>query len=276
MRKKLAGIFLALTLGFGGVIAMPAAQPAKADVSSLFSSLTQILSLLGGGNFAAGLAQAIQGIITAIETSQSDILNQMDQLASAQAVACSNDAVLEFADINNFTPDVLQNWAQSATSCVTTIESLWAAIPATNLAQRNVLGIALATVGPIAVAARAKAGLSTAALISNLQQEFTAVKNAFTPYCYGPEPNDPYAEEQMDAGDQTTVFYISTYWMCQSPLYPDSSEPNSGGAGFFTYNSWQDYDCLDCYNDNVSLTQLTQEAGQYNSYGLAVTALANL
>lgn len=275
MRKKLAGIALALTLGFGGVIAAPSAPPAKADIGSLFSSLTQILSLLGGGNFLGGLQGAIQGIINAIEVSQNDILNQVDALASAQAVACSNDAVLEFADINNYNPDVLQNWAQNATSCVTTIEALWASIPASNLAQHNELGIALSAVGPIAVTARAKAGLSTAALISNLQQQFGAVKTAFTPWCYY-EPNDPTAEEEMDNGDQTDYFYISTYWYCQSPLYPDSAEPNQGIAYYYTYDTWQDYNCLDCYSDGVDTGQLTAEAGQDNSYGLAVTALASL
>lgn len=274
MRKKLAGILLALSLGVGGVIAMPSAPPAKADISSLFSSLTQIFSFLGGGNFGGSLAQAIGGIITAIQNSQSDILNQMDQLASAQAVACSNDAVLEFADINNFTPDVLQNWAQSATSCVTTIESLWSVIPDTNRTQRNILGIALGAVGSIAITARAKAGLSTAALTSSLVQEFTNVKNDFTPFCYY-EPNDPTAEELMDEDDPDT-FYIQTDWYCQSPLYPDYSEPNLGMAITYSYDYWQDYSCLDCYSANVNEQALIQAAGADNSYGLAVTALANL
>lgn len=268
MRRKLAGILLALTVGLGGVIVMPA-QPARADVSSLFSSLTSIL--LGGFNLNGLLSQAIAGIIGAIEQSESDILGQIDQLASAQAVACSNDAVLEYPDINNFNPDVLQNWAQSTTSCVTTIESIWSSIPASNLTVRNELGIALSTVGPIAVTAREKAGLSTAALVSSLISAFTNVRNAFIPYCYY-QP-DPYTAELMDNGDQNVFYGVQTTWVCQSPLAPDSNEPNYGeGVGYST-NTWQYYVCLDC---NLNEQPLINAAGQYNSYGLAVTALSKL
>jgi hypothetical protein len=268
MRKKLAGILLALTIGLGGMIAMPA-QPAKADISSLFGSLTSIL--MGGFNLNGVLSQAISGIIGAIQQSESDILGQIDQLASVQAVSCSNDAVLEYPDINNFNPDVLQNWAQSTTSCVSTIEALWAAIPASNVKVRNELGIALSTVGPIAVTAREKAGLSTTALVSSLISAFTNVKIAFTPYCYY-QP-DPTTAELMDADDQNVFYNVGTNWICNSPLYPDSSEPNEGTAGSYTFNTWQDYSCLDC---NLDTGPMIAEAGKYNSYGLAVTALSVL
>src|SRR5262249_17263523 len=144
---------------------------------------------------------------------------------------------LEYPDINNFNPDVLQSWAQSTTSCVTTIESLWASIPASNLQVRNELGIALSTVGPIAVTAREKAGLSTTALVSSLITEFTNIKNAFTPSCY--YTPDPTTAELMDADDQDVFYGVSTIWTCYSPLAPDSNEPGSGYGYGYSVNTWQ-------------------------------------
>jgi hypothetical protein len=269
MKKKLAGILLALTLGFGGVVAMPTAPPAKADITGLIGSLTQMLL---GLNFAGGLQQAIEGIIGAIQQSENALETQITLLASAQAQACAHDAVLNYADINSLNPVTLQDWAISATSCVTTIESLWSAIPGTSYVQLNELGMALSAVGPIAVTARAKAGLSTAALITSLQQAFTNVKWEFAPQCYT-QP-DPTTAELMDNGDQDAFFNVATSWFCASPLAWDSNELNGGESHeVTTYNTWQYYVCYDCNYDD---TPLINEAGEYNSYGLAITALSKL
>jgi len=278
MRKKLAGVILAMGLGAGGVVAAPSPPPANADVLGLINQINGIfgtLYSLGTGNGGLTLATATQAIIGAVKASEADILNQVDGLFTAQAQACANAAVVEFPDINSYTTDTLQTWANDTTNCVTLIESLWSVIPSSNAKALNTLGMSLGAVGPIALIAREKAGFSTAALKSVLQQGFTSIKGEFTPYCTI-EPNDPTAEELMDAGDQD-YFYIDTIYSCTTALYYDSDLPNGGGASAGAYAYWQDYNFLGSTDfSNIDTQSVMAQASQDTSGAIAASVLPEL
>jgi len=69
------------------------------------------------------LEQATNQIITAVNTAKTDILAQVDRVATAQARACTRSTVIDFADIQAFTPDTLQAFARDATACATLIDT---------------------------------------------------------------------------------------------------------------------------------------------------------
>lgn len=149
------------------VILPGTARPAHADwiddatkvINFANSAFTLIKNLVGGG---MSIEAATQQILAAVADAKGAILTQLDRLAAADARACATAAVIEFADIERFTTDVLQGFAQEATRCVTTVDSLLAVV--TDKASVDVLGFALNTVGPVAQVARVRAGFGTAAL----------------------------------------------------------------------------------------------------------------
>jgi hypothetical protein len=105
--------------------------------------------------------------------------------------------VIEFADIHRFNPDVLQLWAQDVTGCVTQIDSLISTVA--DKGSVDQFGVALNVVGRVAVAARARAGFSTAGLLSVLRQADTTLVATLAPVCSSvrvAEPGTPIVEIQ--------------------------------------------------------------------------------
>lgn len=213
MRRRLlhgvAMAVLAITVALPGT-----AQPAQAfDPATIKkyidlarSAYNQIKSLLGGGS-ESEIQAAVRQIVAAIEESKNEILSHVDALASAQARACARHHVIEFADIEQFSPDVLQSWAQDVTGCVTLIESLIDVVD--DKAQVDLLGLALNTTGPIALAARTRAGFSTSGVFSVLRDGNETLIEKLAPDCHRTtvrEPGSPIIEIQYSCvaynGDQ--------------------------------------------------------------------------
>lgn len=132
----------------------------------------------GGQSGQAATAQ----IIAAINSARTDIINHIDAIAAAQARACAQAAVINFADFEALTPDNKQNFALNATSCVTLIDSLLAAV--SDKAAADQLGFALDSVGPIALIVRSRTGLTNPGLVTVLVHANQRVQSVLAPSCH--------------------------------------------------------------------------------------------
>ncbi|PRY28056.1 hypothetical protein [Pseudosporangium ferrugineum] len=169
MRTKLlrgiAAGALAVTLGLVGTAQPAAAEPpqaARGAVSALaFDWVSAIVAVAGAalnsGGSSSSLDAAVRQIIAAVEASEQNILNQIDQLASAEVKACARTHTIEFSDIESMSRTVLQLWAQSATSCAAMANEYVGAVQ--TKAHVDAIGFAITQISAIAIAARAKAGL---------------------------------------------------------------------------------------------------------------------
>ena len=194
-RSKLARAVVAAVISV--VVTVPVgARPAAAfDIKTVIEVVKGIYDLYKA--FTAShltLEQATSQIITAVNTAKTDIIAQVDRVATAQARACTRSAVIDFADIQVFSPDTLQAYARDATACATLIDSLLDVV--VDKASADTLGFALDTVGPLALAARSRAGLSTGGLVGVLIDANSVVINSLSPTCtvqlLGVGPGGPY------------------------------------------------------------------------------------
>jgi hypothetical protein len=196
MRRILLRAFTAGAATVG--LVLPSAVPARADAATVVAAVKAAYSLYQ--QFAGGsgptLQQAIDQITATIQNSQTAIISQIDQVATASVRACATSAVINFADINALSPDNLQNFALQTTDCVTQAKSLIDAVSA-DQAATDELGFAMNTVGPLALMARTKAGLTTPALKAVLAAGENTLITALLPSCdmedlNGGEPGAPH------------------------------------------------------------------------------------
>jgi hypothetical protein len=195
MRRTLLRVTTAAALSVGMILPM-AAAPAQADVGTVVGVIQAIYSLYQ--KFAGGeltLERAVQQIDNQIQNAKTAVINEIDLVAVANVKACAASAVIDFADIDALTPDNLQAFALDTTSCVTEANSLLGAV--TDKAAIDEIGFALNTVGPLALMARTKAGLTTPALTAVLVSGDTTLITALLPACQhvdesGGEPGVPH------------------------------------------------------------------------------------
>jgi hypothetical protein len=181
-----------------GIVLPSAAPPAQADVGTVIAVVKQIYSLYQQftNNSGPTLTQAIQQITAVIQGARNDIISQINQVATANVRACATSAVINFADIDALSPDNLQNFALQTTDCVTQAKSLIDVVAA-DKAATDQLGFAMNTVGPLALLARTKAGLTTPALKTVLISAENTLTTALLPPCVredanGGEPGAPH------------------------------------------------------------------------------------
>lgn len=184
MLRTAAGAILAVVMVLPGA-ARPAHAIPPAAIAAVVSFASSAYSLIQGvfrpGASADDLSAGVRLIINAIETSKTEILARIDAIATAEASACARQAVIEFADIESFTPQTMQRWAQDATGCVTLISSLIGTV--STKSETDELGIALNTAGPIAIAARARAGFSIDSLKTIVAQGNRSLVTLLEPAC---------------------------------------------------------------------------------------------
>jgi hypothetical protein len=196
MKSRLIRIGTAALMAVGVTVPLTA-LPAQADVATVIAVVKVIYSVYqqftsGGG---PTLEQAIQQITGEIKSSQDAIVSQIDLVATAGVQACASSAVINFADIDALSPDSLQAFALDATSCVTQADSLIDVV--TDKAATDNLGFAMNVVGPLALMARTKAGLTTPSLKSVLVAGDNTVISKLIPDCElidlnGGEPGAPH------------------------------------------------------------------------------------
>lgn len=132
------------------------------------------------------LETAVAMMISEVRRSEQAIKNHMDALSVAEVRGCTEHAMLEFVESPDFSLSLKQRFAQDATACVTAINARYDAIaPNFNYDAMRDLGLLIATLGPVALAARAQARLQTAQLEQYLIAAFTKIVNFFTVYCDG-------------------------------------------------------------------------------------------
>ena len=182
-----------------GLVSAVGLSPATAtvrpnvDPATVVAVIKQIYSLyqqfIGGGSGGLTLEQAVAQIEAQIQASQTAIIDEIDQVAAANVRACAESAVINFADLDAFTPDTLQTFALNATDCVTQANALLGAL--TDKAAVDQVGFAMNTVGPLALMARTKAGLTTPALKAVLVAGENTLISALLPACTKQNVGDP-------------------------------------------------------------------------------------
>jgi hypothetical protein len=225
LRRGLVAALLSVVM-----IVSAGARPAQAvipwaTIGAIIDVATKAINLYkaisgGGGISDAALKEAVRQINAKIDEAKTEIIAHIDAIAAAEVRACVRHHVIEFVDIELFSPSLLQSWAQDATGCATLADSTLHAV--TDKAAADELGLAVNVITPIAVAARARAGFSTFGIIDTLRTGNQAAMSKLAPSCityYLPlSPIAPIAEGHYDctayngdrASSNTWIVYGST------------------------------------------------------------------
>ncbi|MEQ4300863.1 hypothetical protein ABNF97_05630 [Plantactinospora sp. B6F1] len=218
------------------VVVPGAARPAQAVDPGTIVAVAQF-ALQAYGYFSSSekggmtIEEATSRIIVQINSTRNTIIAHLDGLATAEARACAEHHLLEFADIEEFSLSLKQRWAQDVTSCVTLINSLWSSVA--TLSAKNQLGIALGTVGPIALVARAQARFSTTELKTLLIGAFERVQQRFTPYCQAtPNVSEEYWQMNPDPS------WVYAWYSCKPAPEPPHWWENVGDYSVYEVGLW--------------------------------------
>jgi hypothetical protein len=191
----------AVTVAFLTAVAMLAtnAQPANASVLDPLKKAYEWYIKYVQGQVVA--VTATEQIIIQINVAKIEIMAHIDLVAAADVQACAEAAVIEFEDIEAMSPTVRENFAMSATACVTRAKNLLSS-PATNIAAVDILGFVMNAVGPIALMARARAGYSTSALRTAIEAGNNTLIPKLTPMPGTPVPPAGHCFASANTGDQ--------------------------------------------------------------------------
>jgi hypothetical protein len=180
MKRRLLPVMVAMALvssmGFG---AAPARAVTPAQVIAAIQAAYGAYKSFTQSNLS--VQEATTQILAAINTAKIEIISHIDAVAAAQARACAQEAVIDFADFDRLTPDNKQAFALSTTSCVTLIDSLLTAV--TDKAAADQLGFAIDSIGPIALIVRSRTGLSNTGLVPVLVHANQTIVSVLTPTC---------------------------------------------------------------------------------------------
>lgn len=255
MKRRLAHTLMAAILAVTMLSPTTARPAAAVSVGAVIAVVQQLYSIYKTYKAGSGLTldQATTQILTAINNSRAAIISQIDLVAAAQVQACAEAAVIDFADIEAFSSDTLQAFARDATSCVTLANSLISTV--SDPAAIDQLGFAVNEVGPLALIARARAGLSTGALTTLLIDSNLDAQAALTPTCLtqlqGVGPGGPQPGNTYTAWAQCTVYNGDTGTRANVIRWPPTSNP---------------FDVTGAFNDSV----------RNISWPVTVAALASL
>jgi hypothetical protein len=206
LRRGIVASVLAIAVTLPGG-ARPALAFDPATISTWITVATNaynlVKNLLGSGASNDQIKAAVAQIQASILAARDQIISHVDALASAEAQACARHHVIEFADINVFSTDTLQQWAQDATGCAVLIDSLIKVV--TDKSQVDQLNLAANMVGPIALAARLRAGFSTAGLTATLRDSNNAAISQLAPTCFY------FNEIGPNYSSVTTVYTCTAY-----------------------------------------------------------------
>lgn len=202
VKRRFVRVASAATLSLS-IVLTGTAQPAQA-VDPVTAGKVIVAAVKAYEAWKSG--QSTDKVLGAINEAKTAIMAHADALAAADAKACTRHAIIESEDAPLLPPDVLKSWAQQVTGCVTLIDSLLGAV--TDKGAINELGFALGTVGPIALATRKQAGLSTAGVQAMLIGSHTSVKAKAAPVCHN-DRSVVYSRVFGDFG-----YHASWSWGC--------------------------------------------------------------
>ena len=166
--------------------ATPAVGPA-AIITVIKTGYDIYKTFLQGG---LSVKDATSQIITAINGAKTEIIAHIDAIATAQAKACAEEAVVDFPSFEALSPDNQQLFALNATSCVTLIDSLLTTVADKGAVDQ--LGFAVNSIGPIMLIVRSRTGLSNTGVTPILVSDNQTVMTQLNPSCVKlPEPGSP-------------------------------------------------------------------------------------
>jgi len=205
LRRGLVTALMAIVVIIPGAARPVQAVIPWATIGAIIDVATKAVNLYkaltgGGGISDAALKEAVRQIIAKVEQTKVEIIAHVDAIAAAEVRACVRHHVIEFVDIDLFSPALLQSWAQDATGCATLADSTLRAV--TDQGAADEIGLAVNVITPIAIAARARAGFSTAGIIDTLRTGNQAAIAKLFPSCivyyYPLHPYAPIAEGHYD------------------------------------------------------------------------------
>jgi hypothetical protein len=162
--------------------AAPPATTAVVPIGQIITVVQQAYSLYRSfTQHSISVQEATSQILAAIDSARTQIMAHVDAIAAAQARACARSTLIDFTDFDAFTPDNQQAFARDATGCLLLADSLLRTV--TDKAAINELGLAFDAVGPIALVARARTGLSNGALLPVLVDTNRALTTLLYPRC---------------------------------------------------------------------------------------------
>ncbi|WP_422773533.1 hypothetical protein ACN28C_11830 [Plantactinospora sp. WMMC1484] len=283
--RKMVTRGLVATVAATGAAVPAAPRPAQAvdpgtliQVAQFAYAAYSLYSDSRGGGLT--LEQAVTMMVSAVRESEQAIKNHMDALTVAEVRGCTEHAMLEFVESQDFPLSLKQRFAQDATACVTAINVRYDVVGQNfNFGAMRDLGVLLVALGPVALAARAQANLQTAQLEQYLIAAFTKIKTTFQIFCheyfdrfYLPIPNE---EEVWQVYPE---LYIPGYFQCAE---------HAGGpmAGRHEYALWR-WGAFAGYRDPANPNQmlsyyphypaLRQEVAEQSLHGMLTAALAEL
>jgi hypothetical protein len=223
LRRGIVASLLAITITLPG-----GARPAQAfDPATILtwiniatSAYNLVKNIIGSGASNDQIKAAVQQIQASIASARDQIISHVDALATADAQACARHHVIEFADIEQFSTDTLQQWAQDATGCAVLIDSLIKVV--TDKSQVDLLNLAANAVGPIALAARMRAGFSTAGLTATLRDSNNAALSQLAAACSTRNeigPNYSYVIQVY------SCYAYNGFAEARHQVYPATSQP---------------------------------------------------
>ncbi|TDD28071.1 hypothetical protein E1218_08515 [Kribbella turkmenica] len=171
-----------------------AAAVTPSQVLSAISTAYEAYEKQFGGEM--DIEESTTQILNAIGSVETSLIGHIDLLSSATIRACARSAVINVADIRLMTKDSLQFFAMAATDCVTKADAYITAT--THKPALNEMGFAVNTVGPIALLARSKAGLTTPVLEKTLTHANNTLVKKLNPSCSAiPQPSDSPASLEV-------------------------------------------------------------------------------
>ncbi|SDY41294.1 hypothetical protein SAMN05444365_102187 [Micromonospora pattaloongensis] len=211
------------------VVVPTGARPASAAINwtqVITAAISAVSSWASASNTQAAIQEATRQILTAVNSARTEILAQIQTIATAQTRACANHAVIEFFDIERMTPDNMQRFAQDATGCAVATESMISAL--TDQASVDQLGFAMNIVTPIALVARARTGLTTDGLKNTLRSANTQlVPKLAASHCTFWSPNfDPDIPLPRDGDIVSYDLYCTAYNNDHGYAYAEVVWPN--------------------------------------------------
>ncbi|MBE1491860.1 hypothetical protein [Plantactinospora soyae] len=230
---------LVATVVATGIAVPTAPRPAQAVDPSTIIAVAQFAyaaySLYSGSKSGElTLEQAVTMMVSEVRRSEQAIKNHMDALTVAEVRGCTEHAMLEFVESQDFPMSLKQRFAQDATACVTAINVRYDVVGQNfNFEAMRDLGVLLTSLGPVALAARAQANLQTAQLEQYLIAAFAKMQNTFQVFCH--EYFDRFALPIPNEEEVWQIYpelYIPGYFQCVE-------HANGPMAGRHEYALWR-------------------------------------
>jgi len=125
--------------------------------------------------------QATAKIINAVNAAKTELLNEIDEITAAEIDACKDSALSDVENLPHMTAGQLDTYASRAVDCVNRAVNLINSLDSPRAV--NQVSFAMNTVAPLALVARARLGLTSGFLKSNVRAANEATMSRLAPNC---------------------------------------------------------------------------------------------